>query len=156
MNKTKVIIGGERQKLMQKAVRWPCNVCGRPRGVGSNSIQCTKLSKVGTQEVFKCSGIKGSMCKVMKSFICGGCLNPVTIAGRTSGLALASAIDHMQIICNSLQADNHASTSLATQFLQAGCPSCRPTNSLKALKVQHVLNKVRIFSFFRSMGFSCS
>jgi len=22
-----------------------------------------------------------------------------------------------------------------TQFLQAGCPSCRPTNSVKALKV---------------------
>jgi len=37
MNKTKVMISGERQKLMQKAVRWPCGVCGRH--VGSNSIQ---------------------------------------------------------------------------------------------------------------------
>ena len=32
----------------------------------------------------KCSGIKGSVSKVAKSFICRGCLNPVTSAGRTS------------------------------------------------------------------------
>ena len=32
----------------------------------------------------QCSGIKGSMLKVAKSFICSGCLNPVTSAGRTS------------------------------------------------------------------------
>ena len=32
----------------------------------------------------KCSGIKGSMVKVIKSFTCKGCLNPVTSAGRTS------------------------------------------------------------------------
>jgi len=29
MNKTKVMISGELQKVMQKAVRWPCGVCGR-------------------------------------------------------------------------------------------------------------------------------
>jgi len=39
---------------------------------------------------------------------------------------------HMQI-CNSIQTDNHASTP-PLSFLQAGCPSCRPTNSIKALK----------------------
>jgi len=39
----------------------------------------------------------------------------------------------MQIICTSLQTDNHASTS-SLNFLQAGCPSCHPTNSVKALK----------------------
>ena len=27
MNKTKVMISGERQKFRQKAVRWPCGVC---------------------------------------------------------------------------------------------------------------------------------
>ena len=41
-------------------------------------------------------------------------------------------LDHMQV-CISLQTDNHASTPLLS-FLQAGCPSCRPTNSVKALK----------------------
>jgi len=39
---------------------------------------------------------------------------------------------HMQV-CTSLQADNHASTP-PLNFLQAGCPFCRPTNSVKALK----------------------
>jgi len=28
MNKTKVMISGEWQKVMEKAVRWPCGVCG--------------------------------------------------------------------------------------------------------------------------------
>jgi len=42
-------------------------------------------------------------------------------------------LDHMQIICTALQTDNHASIS-PLSFLQAGCPSCRPTNSFKALK----------------------
>ena len=41
-------------------------------------------------------------------------------------------LGHMQV-CTSLQIDNHAST-LPLKFLQAGCPSCRPTNSVKALK----------------------
>jgi len=41
-------------------------------------------------------------------------------------------LSHMQV-CTLLQADNHASTS-ALSFLQAGCPSCHPTNSIKALK----------------------
>jgi len=36
-------------------------------------------------------------------------------------------------VCTSLQTDNHASTP-PLSFLQAGCPSCRPHNSIKALK----------------------
>ena len=43
MNKTKVMISGERQKVRQKAVRWPCGVCSK--GVGSNSLQCTSRQK---------------------------------------------------------------------------------------------------------------
>jgi len=42
-------------------------------------------------------------------------------------------LGHMQV-CTSLQTDNHASTPPLKYFLQAGCPSCRPTNSVKALK----------------------
>ena len=41
-------------------------------------------------------------------------------------------LGHMQV-CTSLQTDNHASTP-PLGFLQAGCPSCRPTNSVKAQK----------------------
>ena len=43
-------------------------------------------------------------------------------------------LGYMQV-CTSLQTDNHASTPPLC-FLQAGCPSCRPTNSVKALKAQ--------------------
>jgi len=42
-------------------------------------------------------------------------------------------------VCTSLQTDNHASTP-SLSFLQAGCPACRPTNSVKALKANvHVM-----------------
>jgi len=41
-------------------------------------------------------------------------------------------LGYMQI-CTLLQTDNHASTS-PLSFFQAGCPSCHPTNSIKALK----------------------
>jgi len=46
-------------------------------------------------------------------------------------------------VCTSLQTDNHANTP-PLSFLQAGCPSCRPTNSVKALKV-NVLSKYTYF-----------
>jgi len=36
-------------------------------------------------------------------------------------------------VCTLLKTDNHTSTP-PLSFLQAGCPSCRPTNSVKALK----------------------
>jgi len=29
MNTTKFMISGERQEVMQRAVRWPCSVCGK-------------------------------------------------------------------------------------------------------------------------------
>ena len=60
INKTKVMISGEWQKVMQKAVRWPCGVCGR--GVGNNSMQCTSCKKLVCR---KFRGTKGSMCKVV-------------------------------------------------------------------------------------------
>jgi len=41
-------------------------------------------------------------------------------------------LGHMQV-CTSLQIDNYASTP-PLSFLQAGCASFRPTNSVKALK----------------------
>jgi len=41
-------------------------------------------------------------------------------------------LGHMQA-CTSLKTDNYASTQ-PLSLLQAGCPFCRPTNSVKALK----------------------
>jgi len=79
MNNTRVTISGKWQKVMQTAVRWPCGVCGR--GNGNNSIQCTSCQQWVHR---KCSGIKGSIYKVMKTFVCRGCVNPVTGTGCTS------------------------------------------------------------------------
>jgi len=44
-------------------------------------------------------------------------------------------LGHMQV-CTSLQTDDHASTP-PLSFLQAGCPSCHPTNSVNALKASN-------------------
>jgi len=79
MNKTKLMINGKRQKPVQKAARR--GVCGR--SVGSNSIHCTSCQKRVHK---KCSGIKGSMYKVMKSFISRGCSNTVISTGCSSVL----------------------------------------------------------------------
>ena len=48
-------------------------------------------------------------------------------------------------VCNSLQTDNHTSTP-PLSFLQAGCPSCRPTNSVKALKARQT-NYILMYNF---------
>jgi len=73
------LISGEWQQVKQKALRWPCGVCGR--GIGNNSVQCTSCQK---WEHRKCSGIKGSMYKMTKRFVCRGCVNTVTSTGCTS------------------------------------------------------------------------
>jgi len=52
---------------------------------------------------------------------------------------MASA-EHMQV-CTLLQTDNHASTP-PLSFVQAGCPSCCPTNCLNALKASKLLQDV--------------
>jgi len=44
-------------------------------------------------------------------------------------------LGHVQVF-TSLQTDNYASTPPLLSFLQAGCPSCHSTNSVKALKAQ--------------------
>ena len=75
MNKTKVMISGEWRKVTPKAVRWPCGVCG------NNSMQCTSCQK---WVHWKCSGIKSSMYKMVKTFSCRVCVNPVTGTRRTS------------------------------------------------------------------------
>jgi len=67
------MISGEWQKVTLKTVRWPCGVC--VRHIGNTSIQYTSCQKWVHR---KCSVIKGSMYKVMKTFVCRGCVNPVT------------------------------------------------------------------------------
>ena len=49
-------------------------------------------------------------------------------------------------VCTWLQRDSHASTPTLS-FLQTRCPSCRPTNSVKALKA----NSYKIYSTLKSV-----
>jgi len=115
VNKTKVMISGEWQKVMQKAVRWPCSVCGR--GVVNNSIQCTSCKKWVHG---KCSGINGRMYKAMKSFICGGCVNPITVTGRTSvdigGDANLELVDKFCYLGDMLSVDRDADAAVETRI----------------------------------------
>jgi len=60
--------------------------------------------------------------------------NNLDFTGARDSECQCHQLGHMQV-CTSLQADNHASTP-PLSFLQAGCPSCCPTNSIKALKAQ--------------------
>jgi len=57
-------------------------------------------------------------------------------------------LGHMQV-CISLQTDKHASTPPLKSFLQAGCPSCRPANSVKALKAKHKVTSLEMISPIR-------
>ena len=50
-------------------------------------------------------------------------------------------LGHMQV-CTLLQTENHTSTPPLC-FLQAGCPSCRPTNSVKALKARTLIKTTK-------------
>jgi len=54
-------------------------------------------------------------------------------------------------VCISLYSDNHAGT-LRLSFLQAGCPSCHPTNSVKALKAtrpaEHISSLIFVIYYF--------
>ena len=68
----------------------------------------------------KCSGIKGSMSKVAKSFICRGCLNPVTGAGCTSVDIGASAklelVDKFCYLGDMLSVDGDADAAVEARI----------------------------------------
>ena len=133
MNKTKVMTSGERQKPVQKAARWPRGVCGR--GVGSNSIQCTSCHKWVYK---KCSGIKGSMYKVMRSFTCRVCKNPVISTGHTCVDTGASAnlevVDKFCCLGDMLSVDEDADAVVEARIrigwnkFRQLVPLLRPTN----------------------------
>jgi len=115
MNKTKVMISGEWQKVMQKAVRWLRGVCGR--GIGNNSIQCTSCQKWVHR---KCSGINGSMYQMMKTFVCRGCKTPVTGRGHTSvdvgGDANLELVDKFCYLGDMFSVDGDADAAVETRI----------------------------------------
>ena len=68
--KTKTMISKPGAGPVQKTGKYPCSVCSK--GVGSNSIQCTKCK----QWVHAlCSRVKGKLTEV-KHFVCNSCSSP--------------------------------------------------------------------------------
>jgi len=59
----------------------------------------------------------------------------------------------MQIICTTLQTDNHASTP-SLYFLRAGCSCWCPTHSVKALKADAHKNTEKIYLINHKKGIS--
>ena len=57
-------------------------------------------------------------------------------------------------VCTLLQTDNHVSTPPLC-FLQAGCPSCRPTNRVKALKAHTAPDKFHHYYYYAAFNAPC-
>jgi len=53
-------------------------------------------------------------------------------------------------VCTSLQTDNHASTPPLC-FFTGWCPSCRPTNNIKALKEIKALKHSQLISTLKNL-----
>ena len=92
----------------------------------------------------------------LKTFLCPGLpgwagtreVKPIRILlKQRRRVAVVSA--GMQL-CTSLQTDNHASTP-PLSFLQAGCPSCRPTNSIFG----HTRSSIHIIKFLALFWYVC-
>jgi len=69
--KTKVMRTNTPTGAVSESGAFPCGVCGK--GVGSNSILCTKCQKWVHG---RCSGTRGSLAKASPTFICRKCRNP--------------------------------------------------------------------------------
>ena len=61
---------------------------------------------------------------------------------RDDGVAVASAGPYAHHL--HLTPDRQPRQYLTTHFLQAGCPSCRPTNSVKALKASSSRTAIKV------------
>ena len=68
--KTKIMISKPGAGPVQKTGKYPCSVC--LKGVGSNSIQCTKCKQWVHA---RCSHVKGKLAEV-KDFVCNSCSSP--------------------------------------------------------------------------------
>jgi len=90
-------------------------VCGR--GIGNNSIESTSCQKWVHR---KCSCIKDSMYKVMKTFVCRRCMNPVTGTGCTSVVIGANAnleiVDKFCYLGDMLSVDKGADAAVETRI----------------------------------------
>ena len=97
----------------------------------------------------KCSGIKGSMSTVVKSFICRGCLNLVTSAGHTSVDIGASAklefVDKFCYLGDMLNVDGDADAAVEAR-IRIGCNKFRQLVPLLTNKDVSLMMRGRLYS----------
>jgi len=115
----------------------------------NNSIQSTSCQKWVYR---KCSGIKGSIYKVMKTFICRGCVNPVTGAGCTSvdigvnaNLALVDKFCYLGDVCDMLSVDGDANAAVEDR-IQIGWNKFRQLVPLLTNKNISLIVRGRLYS----------
>ena len=112
---------------------------------GSNSIQCTSCHKWVHK---KCSGIKGSMYKVM-SFICRGCSNPIVSRGHTSVDIGASAnlevVDKFCYLGDMLSVDGDADAAVEAT-IRIGWNKCRQLVPLLTNRDILLIRRGRLYS----------
>jgi len=124
---------------MQKTVRWPCGVCGR--SIGNNSLQCTSCQKWVHK---KCSGINGSMYKMMKPFFCRGCVNPVTRTCHTSDISVNANLESVDRFLGHIQRDDLINP-VKMSVHQYVCTYIRPYIRTSTLKHNAATSKIVVF-----------
>ena len=68
VSKSKMMVSDRKLESVEKYGKWPCAVCGK--GVGRNSIQCTKCCNWVHK---RCSGVKQMLKTVEDEFACKVC-----------------------------------------------------------------------------------
>jgi len=93
------------------------NTEGRKMAMWCLWYRCTSCQKWVHR---KCSGIKGSMYKVIKTFICTGCVNPVTSTGCTcvhiSVNVNLESVDKFCYLGDMLSVDRDADAAVETRI----------------------------------------
>jgi len=111
-------------------------------------IQCNVLVVTGGLHK-KCCGIKGSMRKVMRSFISRGCSNPVISTDHTSVDIGASAnlevVDKFCYLGDMLSMDGDGDADVNTR-IQTGCNKCRQLVPLLTSRDISLIRTGRLYS----------
>jgi len=87
LSKTKVMTCGANAGETVKSGKWPCSVCNK--GVGRNSITCTKCEKWVHG---KCSGVKGKLASVESTFVCKICKEGRKVTAQGGNFVLGGGV----------------------------------------------------------------
>jgi hypothetical protein len=124
---------GEDQETEGSSVRWPCAVCSK--GVGLESIQCTKCKKWVHK---KCSGLKGKLPLTNAGFVCKVCIG----AGAKEDVAGVSRVveekkyKSINIVIDGKQVEQ------VERFVYLGSVMTQDGGSMAAIKERIAMAKV--------------